>query len=419
MGIRWRPRVSTWGLLALALAVTTETGGKAAAAQELPPAIEADRLLLLAEQQIQDEDFGAAFATLSRIVDLQVEHDLQLPPPFWFSHARVAMRAGLPGVARTSALRYLEITGQGGERYAEALAVLNETEGLTDRDERVHEALLRNAESTSSGHVFRDCSVCPVMVGIPAGSFMMGSPASEANRQDDEGPQRSVTIELRIAVGVYEVTFAEWDACVVAGGCGRYPSDDGGWGRGRQPVINVSWEDAQSYVTWLSGETGKAYRLPNEAEWEYVARAGTQTTWHWREEEENWWDEPVDVCAYANADPTYLRWSEFLSEVLDVLACGDGYTAKTAPVGVFRPNAFGLYDVSGNVKEWTMDCWNAGYRGAPIDGSAWLGGDCTRRVLRGGSWFDAPGSLRSANRDSDLAESRSNDVGFRVARSIN
>ena len=254
------------------------------------------------------------------------------------------------------------------------------------------------AAALEPGTVFRDCTGCPEMVVVPAGSFMMGSPSTEADRKDAEGPRHRVTIGSAFAAGVYEVTFAEWDACVRAGGCGGHNPDDEGWGRGRRPVMNVSWEDARAYVEWLSRETGERYRLLSEAEWEYVARAGTATSWYWGESESA-------QCRYANGADDYV-------------ACSDGYR-YTAPVGSFEPNAFGLYDVSGNVVEWTEDCWNGSYAGAPSDGSAWRSGDCTRPVLRGGSWGNAPVTLRSAVRVGDPAGFRILLDGFRVARTIN
>ena len=241
---------------------------------------------------------------------------------------------------------------------------------------------------------FRNCDGCPEMVVIPAGAFRMGSPASasEEGRHDDEGPQHRVEgpqhrVELRsFALGVTEVTFDEWDACVRGGGCDGYRPDDEGWGRGARPVINVSWEDAQAYVSWLSGSTGAAYRLPSESEWEYAARAGTETPFH--------------TGATISTDQA-------------------NYSGRTTPVGTFAPNAFGLHDVHGSVWEWVEDCWHDSYRGAPRDGAAWTSsGDCGRRVLRGGSWNAYPGNLRSAARYMHPTEHRNYHVGFRVARTL-
>ncbi|MCY3598662.1 MAG: formylglycine-generating enzyme family protein [Gemmatimonadetes bacterium] len=265
--------------------------------------------------------------------------------------------------------------------------------------------------------VFRDCAFCPEMVVVPPGTFTMGSPESEEFRGAVEGPQHSVTIGAPFAVGAYEVTFAEWDACVQMGGC-RYTPADRRWGRERRPVLYVSWEDAQAYVSWLSGLTGQPYRLLSEAEWEYVARAGTVTA--------RYWGEGVsDLCRYANGAGggsrarsfRGLRFSRGYGIETGAAPCNDEY-GGTAPVGSFAPNAFGLYDVLGNVSEWTQDCWNDSHRGAPADGSARESGDCDRRVLRGGSWFIGAWFLRSANRSMNLPDSRDMYYGFRVARSL-
>ena len=245
------------------------------------------------------------------------------------------------------------------------------------------------------GEVFRDCERCPEMVVVPAGEFTMGSPASEEGRDGDEWPQHRVVIGSPFAVGVHEVTFAEWDACVSGSGCGGYRPDDEGRGRGRQPVMNVSWEDAQGYVSWLSDRVGFAYRLLSESEWEYVARAGTSTPY--------WWGDEVGRN-HANC-----------------IGCGSRWDGQTAPVGSFSANGFGLHDVLGNVREWVEDCRHPddGYRGAPSDGSAWTsGGDCGRRVLRGGSFISTSRDLRVANRMMYGAGRRLDLNGFRVARTL-
>ena len=254
------------------------------------------------------------------------------------------------------------------------------------------------AEVQGPGDTFRDCGECPEMVVVPPGSFRMGSPESEEGRVSDEGPVHEVTMARPFAVGVFEVTFREWDACVSDGGCGGYRPDDE-WGRYENPVIYVSWEDAKGYVEWLRRKTGKGYRLLSEAEWEYVARAGTTTPFHTGR---------TISTEQANYDGNYTYGSG-----------REGvYRERTTPVGSFEPNGFGLHDVHGNVWEWVEDCWNINYRRAPTDGSAWLRGDCDRRVLRGGSWGNVPGYLRSAVRLRDTAGGRSDEVGFRVARTL-
>jgi formylglycine-generating enzyme required for sulfatase activity len=242
--------------------------------------------------------------------------------------------------------------------------------------------------------VFKDCANCPEMVVVPAGSFKMGSPTSEPGHSAEEGPHHLVTIARPFAVGRSEVTFDEWDACVAEGGCNGYKPSDEGWGRGRRPVVNVSWDDAQSYVTWLSKKTRKSYRLLSGSEYEYAMRAGTQTVYPWG-----------DTVGTNNAN---------------CHSCGSQWDAKqTAPVGSFPPNGFGLYDMVGNVREWTEDCYHDTYNGAPTDGSAWLGGgDCYHRVVRGGSFLLAPAFLRSASRYWFTSDYRLRYLGFRVARTL-
>lgn len=249
------------------------------------------------------------------------------------------------------------------------------------------------------GESFKDCADCPEMVVVPAGSFTMGSPASEKERSGDEGPQRRVTFARPFAVGKFEATFAEWDACVADGGCNGYRPSDSGWGRGNRPAINVSWDDAKAYVGWLSRKAGKTYRLLSEAEWEYAARAGTTT--------------PFSTGATITTDQANFDGNSTYNG-----SRKGQYRQKTEPVDSFAPNPWGLYQVHGNVWEWTEDCWNASYAGAPADGAAWTGGDCSGRVLRGGSWFNDPGFLRSAFRFRDTFDLRDDHLGFRVARTL-
>ena len=247
---------------------------------------------------------------------------------------------------------------------------------------------------------FKDCVGCPELVVVPAGSYQMGSPSGKQGRLDSEGPVHRVTIAQPLAVGVYEVTFDEWDACVSGGGCNGYRPGDGGWGRGRRPVISLNWEDAKLYVEWLSRETGEGYRLLSESEWEYVARAGTTTPFHFG---------ATISTEQANYNGNYTYGSGRNGE----------YREKTVPVGSFPPNAYGLHDVHGNVWEWVEDCRHDSYRGAPSDGSAWTRGEgCSKRVVRGGSWDFTPWSLRSAYRGRHSTANRSVDVGFRVARTL-
>ena len=219
----------------------------------------------------------------------------------------------------------------------------------------------------------------------------MGSPATEKGRYANEGPQHKVTIAKPFAVSKFDVTFDDWDACVSVGGCPQ--ASDSGFGRGTKPVIYVSWDDAQQYVAWLSKMTGQPYRLLTEAEWEYAARAGSTTAYYWGDE-----------IGKGNANCN---------------GCGSEWdNRQTSPVGSFKPNAFGLYDMAGNVWQWVQDCYHDNYNGAPTDGSAWTSGDCSRRVVRGGSWDHFPRFLRSAVRDWDSTDDRNDVLGFRVGRTL-
>jgi formylglycine-generating enzyme required for sulfatase activity len=243
---------------------------------------------------------------------------------------------------------------------------------------------------------FQDCidSGCnvkgPEMVVVPKGRFDMGS----NDGADDEKPVHPVTIGKPFAVGQFEITWDEWDACVTDGGCNNEPVEkaggDNGWGKSKRTVVEVSWNDAKAYVKWLSKKTGKKYRLLSEAEWEYAARADTTTRY--------WWGDAIskDQANY-------------------------GYDLnKTVPVDSYQPNLWGLYQVHGNVWEWVEDCWHKNYNGAPDDGTAWLkGGNCRGHVVRGGSWNDGfQSGLRSANRSWGFTGSRYVFIGFRIARTL-
>jgi formylglycine-generating enzyme required for sulfatase activity len=240
---------------------------------------------------------------------------------------------------------------------------------------------------------FRECADCPEMIAVPAGEFMMGSPQTDKNGDDDERPQHKVTLAKPFAVARFEVTFDEWDRCAALGHCEARISEN--TGRGRQPAINVNWDDAKQYVAWLLSLTGKPYRLLTEAEWEYATRAGTTTAYYWGN----------DIGkGNANCNGCGSRWDN----------------TQAAPVGSFEPNAFGLYDMSGNVWQWVEDCYHDNYNGVPSSGSApWTTTGCDGRVLRGGSWTDFPPSLRAAYRDMKSPGFRRVYIGFRVGRTLN
>ncbi len=228
----------------------------------------------------------------------------------------------------------------------------------------------------------------PDMIKLRPGAFVMGSSGRDPQAQPDEFPQHKVSIQKPFAIGRYEVTFEEYDTFALATGS-RLPSDSG-WGRGNRPVIDVSWMDAVAYARWLSKQTGKRYRLPSEAEWEYAARAGAGSRY--------WWG------------------GELLDGLANCIGCGSRWDGKqTAPVGSFKPNPFRVHDTAGNVWEWVQDCYHESYRGAPDDGSAWGAADCGRGVFRGGGWYDKPSYQRSASRFRAGPDHRSASIGFRLA----
>ena len=238
---------------------------------------------------------------------------------------------------------------------------------------------------------FQDCADCPEMVELPPGRYIMGSSQQERTQlgvpalfDRMESPQHAVRIGKPFAIGRHAVTFAQWDACVADGGCDGYRPADAGWGRGNRPVIFINWADTQSYLRWLSARTGRLYRLASEAEWEYAARAGTRS-WY------------------------------FFGNAIDHTKANYDSPGGTLPVGSFPPNAFGLYDMTGNVAQWVQDCYHDSYVGAPTDGSAWLTGDCSVRNVRGGAWSLHGWSVRTAQRIGDPAAMRNDHLGFRVA----
>ena len=366
-------------------------------AGQLPPEVRLDEYLLEAEMLSEENDQKGALEAMERIVALRKEHGLTLPEEFPFQYAQTALAAGSYQAAIDSVNRYLSVVGRGGQHYREALAVLVKSRralrtpsgvgvGATPTDASQGRWVQRAQPQARERLPYE-----PEMVEIPGGRFRMGCVSGSLDCDDGEQPVHAARVES-FELGKYEVTFEEYDRFTVA--TGREPAADEGWGRGRRPVINVSWEDAVAYTEWLSEQTGKRYRLPSEAEWEHAARAGSVTAYSWGNEIGR---------NRANCD-----------------GCGSqGDGGQTAPVGSFSPNGWGLHDLHGNIFEWVQDCWNESYQGAPTDGSAWESGDCSLRVLRGGSSFDEPRFLRSALRFRDSSSFRFNSgAGFRVARTI-
>jgi len=258
-------------------------------------------------------------------------------------------------------------------------------------------------EASGAGRVFRDCPICPEMVVVPAGEFLMGSPDSEKGRGKDEGPQHKVAFAQPFAVGKFEVTFAQWDACQSEGGCAHKPGDET-WGRAKRPVINVSWDDAKQFVAWLAKKTGKPYRLLTEAEWEYAARAQTKI--------------PDTSLPFSTGATINYKQANYDANFTYNKGPQGVYRQKTLDVGSLPRNAFGLHDMHGNVWEWVEDCYKDSYEGAPADGAAVKAVDCSLRILRGGAWNYYPRLLRSAYRYATVPGIRTENAGFRVARAM-
>ena len=247
---------------------------------------------------------------------------------------------------------------------------------------------------------FKECDICPEMVVVPKGSFIMGTPASEPQREDGEDAQHKVTLSQPFAVGRFTVSFDEWDACLADGGCDGFKGTEFGFGRGRLPAAGITFAAAKSYLTWLSKKVGRTYRLPSESEREYFTRAGTTTPF--------WFGSAISgkhanygaVTSYNNADDYNLP-----------------HDNGPVPVDSYAANKFGLYQVHGNAEEWTTDCYNKRYtQDAPANGSPWLEGNCAKRMVRGGGWQAAPYKIRSGYRNN---ADEASGMSFRVVRTLN
>ncbi|MCX7178372.1 MAG: SUMF1/EgtB/PvdO family nonheme iron enzyme, partial [Proteobacteria bacterium] len=278
----------------------------------------------------------------------------------------------------------------------------------------------------SAGAAIRDCPQCPELVVVPGGDYVMGSGKEDKFREPDEEPAHRVRVAGPIAVGKFEVTRGQYAAFVRETarehkpGCysnrgGRYHKDPratwqnpGFEQKDDDPVVCVSWDDTQAYLAWLSKKTTKAYRLLNESEWEYVARAGSRGRHHWAEADD------AAICRYANVGDQSIKG---FTPGMPIAPCSDGFT-YTAPVGRFPANAFGVHDMLGNVWEWVEDCWNEGYSGAPDVAQARVTGSCSERVFRGGAWDSKPTLVRAAYRDRESKGDCHDNLGFRVARSL-
>lgn len=278
--------------------------------------------------------------------------------------------------------------------------------GVRGQTQFFNEANLPKEFSTRSlrhGDALIECPYCPELIVLRSGSYQMGSTGQDRERKANETPRHKVEIE-QFAIGKFEVTNREWNACVKGGGCGGSgkPEDN------LKPVADVSWRDAKNYADWLSRKTGAAYRLATEAEWEYAARAekGADTRYHFG-------DDAAQLCEYANGADSSVGMLPYANR-----ACDDGVGRETSIVGRYRPNAWGLYDMLGNVWEWVEDCWHESYDGAPANGKPWQEADCARHVARGGSWRSGADALRTAIRNAFPADHRRSTLGFRVVRKI-
>ncbi len=235
---------------------------------------------------------------------------------------------------------------------------------------------------------FKDCPECPEMVAIPPGTFTLGDAAGVASEQ----PVRAVLIRKKLAFSRTEITWDQWLACVEGGGCTRLP-DDHKWGKGNRPIINITWEDATAFAAWLAKRTGKPYRLPSEAEWEYAGKAGTATRFWWGGEA----GKMMANCRF----------------------CGSPFDGKeSAPVASFPANPWGLHDMNGNIWEWVGDCWNPNHAGASAGGGVREDGNCDRRVVKSGSWYYIARLMGAASRDSFPRDQFSYNIGIRVIREM-
>lgn len=296
----------------------------------------------------------------------------------------VSAQSSLPATGKADMLQRMPVKSLRPEGARLAAFAADAGRPVTEASKQPHQSATRIAALNEAHAMF--AVLAGEMVEVKAGRFRMGDLGG--NGQSDERPVHDVAVAA-FRLAKYEVTFEQYDLYAMV--TGKALPDDRGWGRGNRPVINVNWEDAQGFIAWLNEQSGAKYRLPSEAEWEYAARAGSTTQYPWGD-------------AF---DPGRANGSR---------VDGADQWSNTAPVGSLSANEFGLYDMVGNVWEWTADCWNASYEGAPPDGSAWTVGDCTRRLVRGGSWNLDPPPLRVSNRAGDDSAYRLDSLGFRLAQ---
>jgi formylglycine-generating enzyme required for sulfatase activity len=315
------------------------------------------------------------------------------------------MRFDLVKVSAVSAAALLGVVGLGSVSETSGVAAAQSADPyISAIDDRPAARLRRSRERSQGSSPLPSVRPegAPEMIVIRPGSFMMGSPQNQEKRDRNEGPQVSVSINYAFEIGRYEVTFDDWNLCVRGGGCNGYRPSDNGWGKGKRPVTNISYDDIESYIAWLNNKTGLQYRLPSEAEWEYVARAGQQRPF-----------------STATGQSISARDANFNGQFPYGPGAQAGeYTRKTVPVGSYPANSFGIHDIHGNVYEFVSDCYVAGHSGNPGDGSARRDGDCNARIIRGGSWVTHGYQMRAAKRLRYTKEHRYDDFGFRLARTL-
>jgi formylglycine-generating enzyme required for sulfatase activity len=392
--VRAAARAAAWALFLL-LQFTAAPSPANAQAEPAPQAI-ADQLRLEMVQALERKDYATVLERAETYRALESE-GVKMPAGLYFAEAEAAKASGDWLRARAALAAYLERADAADPLYPEALALYPVVETEIARQYAEEERLQREArEREQRARAEREAAarqraieeLVQDLVAIPGGRFRMGDHSKRGD--EDERPVHRVEVPS-FMIGRHEVSFEQFDAFCAA--TGRTPPDDRGWGRDRRPVMNVSFDDALEFLAWAGQQTGQRLRLPTEAEWEYAARAGTETDY--------WWGDAWSAD-HANAAGTAGR---------------DGWNA-TAPVGEFPANPFGLHDMSGNVREWVQDCWTPGYSSKPSTAAARSDGDCSRRVVRGGSWNLGPAWQRSANRDFDDRAYRYVDRGFRVARDL-
>jgi formylglycine-generating enzyme required for sulfatase activity len=347
----------------------------------MPSSVQIDLIKADILDDVKSNKFQAA---LSKFDDLR-KLEPHLAPPLLFLEAKVADNTGDSLRVVDTLTEYFNQAGREDKNYAAALT-------LVRRNQR--NANIARAEKAAKDQAKLD-RIFPglVMVPIPAGSYRMGD--ASGNGGDGEKPVHNVSLKP-FRLSAHDVTFDQFDKFAVA--TGRPLPGDQGWGRGNRPVINVNWDDAKAFIAWLNQQSSIRFRLPTEAEWEYAARAGTTTDYYW------------------GAAASHEQANYGSEKCCEGLAQGRDQWVNTSPVGSFPPNPWGLYDMLGNVWQWTEDCWNESYSSAPADGSPWLAGACTRRVRRGGSWFSTPTGLRVSYRNGIDTAYRDNYLGFRLAQ---